>query len=124
MHWRLIWKNTFRVVILAATTEDGSSIFGKGFKYCHSIDKRVRFADFTSFFLDLPRVVAQWPVHLPLVLEVGCLIPRSWRGKYFVSEHTFLSVFAGMTLNEYAVPQIWMSPVQGKSPPLQVEELW
>ena len=67
-------------------------------------------------------MVVQWPEHLPVVLEVG-LITRSWHGKYFVSEHIFLNVFAGMTLNECADLQIWMSPVQGKSPPVQVEEL-
>ena len=65
--------------------------------------------------------------------SVACALYGGARGRFdpplmarkiCVSEHTFLSVFAGMTLNECAVLQIWMSSVQGKSPSVQVEELY
>ena len=63
-------------------------------------------------------------MHLPLVLEVPGSIPARGR-KISLSEHYLVS-FAGVMLDKCIVLSDrdvnWMSPVQGKSPPVQVKE--
>ena len=59
-------------------------------------------------------MVAQWLEHLPLVLEVRGLIPAQGKEK-FQCLNTLSRVSLDQDVN-------WMSPVQGKSPPVQVKE--
>ena len=69
--------------------------------------------------------VAQWIVHSPLVLEVPGSIPVAER-KISVPEHAFPIVICrddtGLVGRPLDPDVNWMSPVQGKSPRVQVKE--
>ena len=69
--------------------------------------------------------VAHWIVHSPLVLEVPGSIPVAER-KISVSEHAFPTVICrddtGLVGRPSDPDVNWMSPVQGKSPLVQVKE--
>ena len=68
-------------------------------------------------------MVAQWLAHLRLVLEVQGTIPPHGEENFGVPIRFLNSLvpFAGMTLDKCDEVN-WMSPVQGKSPIVQVKE--
>ena len=71
-------------------------------------------------------MVAQWLAHLPLVLDVPGSISAGCEEYIGVSEHALPSVICRSDTRQVCRPSDldvnWMSPVQGKSPLVQVKE--